>query len=285
MQERPKAIQRLIQSPTVSVLMALIAMGPMLYNSNANAFITSLLSAAVAALMVSQIKARVMYRGAYFPFLGIYMLAQAALFPNLTGIILTCTAVLAITALLICFNQPEATRVFFVVYLICGIGALFDRSYSLLAVLLLVTLILVRAFSARGLVACMLGFITPAIIVLPLNILDYNDVIVEYSERFMPGYTIPLIAIGGIAFVSGISTFLPSYSYPARSRARNMAILGLTLGAITLPFLDFANAEKYTGLLNVCMAYNVCHFSSLKRFGWLYIIVIWLAIGALIFVK
>lgn len=285
MQERPKAIQRIIQSPTVSVLAALAATGPMLLHGGNDAWIAALLSAVIAALMVSQIKARVLYRGAYYPFVGIFMLAQAAMTADVAGSVFTCVAIAALTVLLICYNQPEATRAFFVIYLMCGLGALFDRSYSLLSALLLVALILVRAFSARGLMACLLGFITPAIIALPLQFIEVSKVITTYSQGFTPGYSIPLIVIGSIAFIAGIATFLPAYGYPARSRARNMAILGLTAGAIALPFIDFANAHRYTGLLNVCMAYNVCHFISNKRAGWIYIIIMWLAMGVLIFVR
>lgn len=285
MQERPKAIQRIIQSPTVSILVALAATGMILYNGGGQSWIIALLSAGIGALMLSQIKARVMFRGAYFPFLGIFMLGQAALLPNLSGTILTCVAIVCLTTLLICFNQPDATRSFFVIYLACGTGAMFDRSYSMLGLLLLVTLILVRSFSARGMTACILGFITPAIIAIPLKLLDFNRIIATYGECFSPGHSISLIAIGSIAFLAGISIFLPSYGYPARSRARNMAMLGLTVGAIILPIADFANAEKYTGLLNLCMAYNVCHFLSLKRINSFYIIPIWLALGALIFIK
>lgn len=282
MQERPKAIQRIIQSPTISILVALGATGTILFHGE-NAWLIALLSVATATLMFSQIKARVMYRGAYYPFLGIFMLAQSAIMPSLSGSILTLITVMALTALLICYNQPWATRTFFVIYLAFGTGALLDRSYSLMGLLLFAALVLVRCFSARSLVASILGYITPAIITLPLNIIDINAVISAYNQAFTIDYSLPLTAIGGIAFLAGASTFITAYGYPARSRARNMAMLGLTVGAIALPFLDFANVGMYTGLLNICMAYNVCHFISQKRISWLYIVVMWLAIGALIY--
>lgn len=285
MQERPKAIQRIIQSPIVSILVALGAAGIILYSGERQSWVIALLSGVIGALMLSQIKARVMFRGAYFPFLGIFMLAQAAMIPDISGVILTLVAVMCLTVLLICFNQPEATRSFFVIYLAFGTGALFERCYGLVALVMFAALILVRCFSARGLTASILGFITPAIIALPLKLTDASRIITIYSSDFIPGSSITVIAVSVIACMAGIATFLPAYGYPARSRARNMAMLGLTAGTLALPFLDSANAESYFGLVNVCMAYNVCHFLSLRRFSWIYIILIWCGLGVLIGLK
>lgn len=274
MHERPKAIQRILLSPATSILMAIIALGLMSAWVGCS-WIVTLLSLIIAALMTSQIKARALYNGVYYPYLGIFLLLQAAMPPSIEGIVLTLVAIVVITTLLICFNVPSATRALFLIFLACGTGALFNRSYALLAGIFLVATILVRAFSARGLVASLLGFITPAIITLPTKIVNYQIVLSAYNKYFAPGYDTELIIIAFAALIAGSITFLPSYGYPARSRARNMTILGITIGAAILPFIDFANAENYYGLLNLCVAYNICHMASLKHSGWIYIVLTW----------
>lgn len=270
MPERPSRLQRIILSPGVSTLVGLAGLLLMLAGA-ATPWLTLGLTAAISAAMVYEIKARGLFRGFNFPFAGLFPLLQAAMMPDSTGAILAAVALVSLIMIMLCFSRPDATRVFFTVFLICGLGALGSRSFAFLALLMLLAIILVRAFSMRGFVASVLGFITPAILCWPLSPETITQLPELYSEPFLPGYDSTLIVIAGMALLSGLATFLPSYGYPAKSRARNMAMLGLTAGAIALPFLDFANAASFSALLNLCCAYNLTHLASLKRFGWIYV--------------
>lgn len=260
MSSRQPRLQRLLLSPGVSLMLG--AVGAALMLGHWWALLGSVI---MAAAMVTQIKALTLFRGRNYPFIGLFMLLQAALTPDAVGVIMGLVGLLALVLILNCFLSPENTRTFFFINLLCGLGALYFRSFAFLALLLMVCIILVRAFSARGLMAAFLGFITPAILVLPFNLQHIAYLKEIYTYWLLPGYSIPLIAVGVIAFFAMIATFLPSYGYPAQARARNMVILGLTAGALLLAFVDSTHSAAYFALLNLGTAYCLTHLAALRR--------------------
>lgn len=268
MKDRATRFNNLMLSPGVSVIFALAGLTTML-PCGAAGWVGGLLSAAIGALMVYQIKARALYRGANFPFLGLFMLLQAAVAPTLTGCLTAAMAAVAMTALFLCFSRPRETRVFFTVFLFCGLGALWARSFLLLGAGLIVAQVLVRAFSMRGFVAAMLGLITPLVIAAGFGLYTPDSLLTVYSQGMTPGINAPTVFTGAVALLLGFATFLQSYGYPAKSRARNMAMLGLTGCAVLMPVIDSANYADYLPLINFCGAYNVSHFAATRRFGWL----------------
>lgn len=271
MPSRQPRLQRFLLSPGVSLIAG--AVGAALMFGHWWALLASIL---MAAAMVTQIKALTLFRGRNYPFIGLFMLLQAALTPDITGILLALTALFSLILLLRCFLAPQNTRTFFLINLLCGLGALYARSFAFLALLLLLCLILVRAFSLRGLMASVLGFITPAILILPFDLQRFSALHTIYASRLVPGWSVPLTVVAAIAFLSVIATFLPAYGYPAQARARNMTILGLAVGALALPFLDFAHAPAYFALLNLTTAYCLTHLASLRRHSWPYILLTWI---------
>lgn len=272
--DRPSALKRIILSPGVSVL-AGIAGALLMMLSAEFAWAGLALSAAISAVMVYEMKARMLFRGHYYPFAGLFMLAQAAAMPDLTGMAMLAAGATGLIVLMHCFNRPDFTRSIFLVFLLCGLGATAHRCFALLAALMLLCVILVRAFSLRGLVAALLGLVTPAILLLPFRPDHGLSLLADYSRYFVPGYSAELIAVGAVALLSAMAVFLPSYGYPAKTRARNMSILGLAIGSIALPFLDFEHWRNYLGLMNLCCAYNLCHLASLKQRGWIYVVIGW----------
>lgn len=272
---RQPRLQRILLSPGVSLIMG--AVGALLMFGHWGALVVSIV---MAAAMTSQIKVLTLFRGRNYPFVGLFMLLQAALTPDAVGTIMGITALAALILLLHSSLEPDNTRTFFFIYLLCGIGALFCRSFAFLAALLTVGMVLVRAFSARGLMAAFLGFITPAILFLPFGLEQHMSKLQEvYLHWLAPGYSVPLLVVTVIAFVGGCTTFLPSYGYPAQARARNMTILGLTIGAIVLPFVDGSHAAQYFAMLNLCAAYILTHLAAIRRAGWIWVVLTW--IGAI----
>lgn len=278
MRDSAARIKSLLLSPGVSVAVALVGLIEMTVYSGR--WPPAAVSAAVGALIVYEIKARALYRGANFPFIGLFMLLQAAISPTLTGCLTVAVAAVAMTALFLCFLRPGKTRIVYLTCLFCGIGALGARCFLMLAGALLTALVLVRAFSMRGLVAALLGLLTPLIILGGFGLYDPDRLIGIYGEPWLIGVNLPTLTTGAVAAVFAIVMFLPSYGYTAKARARNMALLGLTAWAIALPVLDSAHYADYLPLVNMCAAYNVSHFAATGRFGWIGALAVYLlAVG------
>jgi len=267
MRDRAARIKSLLLSPGVSIAVALI--GLIELTGYRDWWLPAALSAAVGALMVYEIKARTLYRGPNFPFIGLFMLLQAAVNPTLTGCLTAAVAAMAMTALFLCFSRPGETRTIYLIGLFCGVGALGARCFLMLAGALLTALVLVRAFSMRGLVASLLGLLTPLIILGGFGLYNPDRLIEIYSGPWLIGFNLPTLSAGAIAAMFAIAMFLPSYGYTAKARARNMAMLGLTAWAIALPILDSVHHTDYLPLVNLCAAYNVSHFAATRRFGWI----------------
>lgn len=274
MRDRESRFKSLILGQGLSLATALA--GLIMLWSRHDSWIAMALAAAISALMVYEIRARALYKGPNFPFAGLFMLMLAAITPGITGMLLATVAAGAMTLLFLCFSRPGETRTIFLIYLFCGLGALGSRSFALLAVALFPAMILVRAFSMRGLVAAMLGMLTPAIIAVGFGVYDPHSLVDIYAAPWVAGFDAPTMMAGATALLFGLAMFLPSYGYPAKARARNMAILGLTACAVAMPMADSANSFNYLPLVSLCAAYNVSHLAATRRLGWFWAI----AVGA-----
>lgn len=263
-------------SPGVSILAGLAGVVLMFYGSGAWWWTVGI-SAAIAAIVTYEIRSCRLFRGPNWPFAGIFMLLTAAMQPGLTGMVLGLVAAFCVSILLRCFNNPDSQRTFFTLNLICGLGALGSRSFALLALVMQLCIILLRAFSLRGFVASLLGFVTPAVLILPFRQWLWEELQRIYVfEPFVIAVSPKVLALGGLTLLAGLLTFIPSYGYPAQARARNMALLGLSAGVIAMTALDSVNADDCFTLLSVCCAYNVTHLASLRRAGWIFVVISWI---------
>ena len=265
MTDRATRLKNTLLSPGVSIALGLIPAAAMLPGNP----VAALLSALVCALMVYNIKARALFRGPYFPFAAIFMTLQAAVGATWQATMPALLFAVVLTGAYLLYQRPSDTKTIFVMFLLCGLGALWERCFMLCGVALLAVIILLRAFSLRGFVASLLGFITPLIIFFGFGQLDvftlYEDYLKPYDLTISPQWMLsPAVAV-----IFALAMFLPSYGYPAKQRARNMAMLGLTACACALPCIDPESHALLLPLLNLCAAYNVGHLAATRRFGWI----------------
>lgn len=262
--------------------MAIVAVLLMWYGGVGMA--TIILSAATAAGLAACIRGYALYRGPYFPAATFFLLLQAAVRPD-TESCLPALGALGITALILdSFNDPQNTRRIFLIYLICGTGAIWMREFAFLAVIAMSAVVLIRAFSMRGLMAAALGFVTPFILAACSMAVSPESILTTYSAPLQPipsevthMLVFPVIALScGLAAVSAAAMFLTAYGYTALARARNMAIYGMTAGAILCPLIDFGNAPSYLPLVNVCGAYHTAHLCKRVRFGSVVAMAVWI---------
>lgn len=280
---RADKIKNFILSPGVSILAGVLALA-LWSRTAAFSFQAAALSVLTAALITREIKARTLYRGPNFTIIGLFIMLQAATGATFTGSIIALTAAIALTGIISCFSRPEKTRLLFLIYMVFGLGAMVSRSFAVLAPIMLAPVILIRAFSPQGLMAAILGFITPTIILCGLGICDFFALQAIYTATFTGPISLTSIAAVSTAVLSVIATFFRSYGYPAKMRAGNLAILGLTLLASAAPLINAHDAGDYLPLVNLCTAYNIAHFSAYKKFGWIAAVIVWIAAGVFIFI-
>lgn len=272
---RAERIRRFFLSPGFSVIVGAAALTVMALRSpGPEGWLATLLTAGIAALMVYSIKARALFRGPNFPFAALFPALQAVSIPSLTGTLVALVAMWALMVDFVNFHNRDNTRPLFWLYLICGLGALGDRSFALLGAALLVPAILVHYLSARGTVAALLGFITPAILAIGFGLYDPRRLPAMYLPEWLPGFAPVPLALGALALLSALLTFWPSYGYPAKMRARNMAVIGLAAALCALPSLDSADAAELLPALNLCAAYNLAHYSVLGRATWVTVLLV-----------
>lgn len=280
--QKAERIKNVALSPGVSVLVALLGAVGLLFTGFFS-WVAVVLSVLAGAFMVFVAKGRALFRGSAFPIVALYLWLQAAIAADASGSLLALIAVGAIAMLFVCFANPGNTRIPFLTYLVCGLGALVSRSYAMLAIALFMPAILMHIFSMRGLVASLLGFITPLIILAGFGLYDPLELVDLYGYGWFIGADPFSLASVAVAAVSVLLTFFKAYGYPAKMRAGNMAMIGLTAVACVFPFIDSANALSYLPLINICSAYNLTHFAATTRFGWILALVVCLASGTALF--
>lgn len=263
--------QRILLSSGVSVIIALASLAAFLIESP-DSWIVALLSALIGVFGVYQIKARVLFKGSNYPFLGLFMALQAAAMPSLTATLLAVVTIGAMVLIMLLFQHPEQTPLIFLIMLVCGLGALGARCFLLLAPVLMIALMFVGAMSMRGFVASLLGLLTPAIIFIGFGLYNPETLILIYGRDWFDGINAAVLVAATPAVAFALTTFLTTYGYPLKQRARNMAMMSLTVTSVLLSVVDSANAADYIGVINICSAYWTAHYAATRRSGWVTIL-------------
>lgn len=292
MLRRASRPERIFLSPAFSILLSVCALIFMAFQGGgAEKWIVMPLSVALGVVSTVQVRARALYKGPNFPVLSTFLLLQAAAAQTLSGCLLATYALLTAVVLFFCFLRPQSTRVFFLLFLVTGTAGVFSPQWLLWGAVTLMLMITVRAFSMRGLVASLLGIITPFIII-PVGAVAFS-LSLEPLEQLLAPYLQPLFGIPGrlpvayffsaaLCVVIGLAAFLTAYGYPAKARSRNMSVYVMSIAAIVFPLLTVGGAPLWLPLLNLCTAYHAAHFIATRRTGWVFALVIWVVILAFI---
>lgn len=273
--------ERIFLSPAFSIFVALIGAAGMLLFGWREAWIATPLSALLAVALAIEVRARVLFKGPNLPILGIFMMLQACDWPSLPGMGLCAVALISLISLWFCYLKPKNTRTIFTLFLMAGVPAVYYPQWLLWAVVLLFMVMTVRAFSLRGLVAALLGLLTPFLI--EPGLLCLIEQSPEPFWRMVAEYQLPLFALPtspdwsyifscAVCIIAGLSAFLTAYGYPGKQRSRNLAVYVLSLGMILMPLICNARTDFWLPTINLCAAYHVAHVGASKRFGWLFVL-------------
>ena len=280
MLNKPTLVDRILLSPGVTALVSIVAIILMITHGGMW-YVTALAAAAVGITFAIQIRRRAIFHGPNAPFCSIFMLFMAALMPGIPECALLMVAEVSLIAVFLNFAKPGATRTIFTLMLLNGIGALFFRPFAALALIIVGALIIVRAMNVHGVMAALLGLLTPLICYAPICRFDFSKLADVYAGPYlvMPeprGKLTMTIALSTLACISAAMTFLMSYGYPAKARARNMTIYLLTFAPILFLIADYTNVIAYLTLVAFGATYHLSHLAASRRGGWIAAAIGWI---------
>lgn len=285
--------ERILLSPAFSIALSLCAAAVMALWGDVETWIAIPLSVALGAVASVRVRARSLFKGPTFTVLSTFMLLQAAAPQTLSGCLFAIFAFVTVLVLFSFFQQPGVTRLFYFLFLVNGTIAFFCPSWIMWAVTMLGIMIVTREFSLRGLVAAILGVITPFIIIPFWSAIFSANPFATLEHLFKP-YLIPVFTLpdnlppdafifSAIAcIILSLLTFLTAYGYPFQIRLLNMAMFVISACAIICPLITVEGYNLWLPLLNLCVAYHTAHFIASRRRKWIFAASIWLIIIAFI---
>ncbi len=292
MLNRASRPERLFLGPTFSALLSAVGVAAMAFwGGGAEKWLVMLISVIIGVIATVQIRARNLFKGPNYPMLATFMLLQGAASQSISGCLLAGYALITTISLFFCFMQPKLTRTFFLIFLLTGTAAVFNPQWLMWGGVTVALLITVRAFSMRGLVASLLGIITPYIIIpfgavaLTRSLEPLEHLLVRYQQpqfEFPAQITSAYLFSAALCALFALASFLTAYGYPAKARSRNMSIYVLSGSAIVCPLFCIGGSAFWLPLLNLCAAYHCAHFIATRRSGWLIAIAAWMFILAFI---
>ena len=290
--------QRVILSQGVTVCIALFALMCMVGNGVGWTF-TLMMSVLIVWTMYFINKVYYLTHSPAISFVGLFMMLQCAMPAGVeASAMVYAFAVLVCTFILFSvFNHREFTRSIYLIFLILGAGALFERCYLWTVPIFWLGLAVMRAFSMRGLVASLLGCLTVPLLALGFNLMPIEAVrepylFISFDEmldafRHIGGVEIvaSLVLAASLCVIFGGVAFLTAYGYPARTRSFCMFFYLLAGASLLIAVADFSeSAVPCTVMLNVCAALHTSHFAtSRSHTGWVVPLVVMICMTLNIF--
>jgi len=210
-------------------------------------------------------------------FAGAFLVMQCGL-PSVLGQVsdgsLLCLLVLlAIIPLFSVFQRPQYTRSIYLVFCILAFGALTDYSYLAYVAAFIIGCLQMQCLSFRGILAILLGMITPIWIFVGFGCIDpYGFKLPEFVSVFdalnaqellrMAVYTVITLIIG---CVLGTWNLIKIYSYNSRARAYNGFWMVISITTVALLFMDYIHWFIYIPMLNCCTAVQIGHFFAINQ--------------------
>lgn len=210
-------------------------------------------------------------------FAGAFLVMQCGL-PSVLGQVsdgsLLCLLVLlAIIPLFSVFQRPQRTRSIYLVFCIIAFGTLTDYSYLAYLVAFLIGCLQMQCLSFRGILAMLLGMITPIWILVGLGYINPADFkLPEFVSVFeaLNGHQLLRIIVYTaitliIGCVLGTWNLIKIYSYNSRTRAYNGFWMVLSVTTVALLFVDYFHWFIYIPMLNCCTAVQIGHFFAINQ--------------------
>lgn len=219
-------------------------------------------------------------------FAGMFLIMQGAE-PAISGQVydgsILCLVVLvAIIPLFSTFQLPDRTNLIYLIFCLLAAGSMTNYSYIAYMATFFLGCFQMQCLSFRGILAMILGMITPLWILTGFGVIDLTElklpVLVSVFEAMdRPElvqtlvYAIVTLLIG---IVFGAWNLIRIYNYNSRTRAYNGFWTLLSLTTVALLLLDYYHWFIYLPMLNCCTAVQIGHFFAINKLKRGYFIVV-----------
>ncbi len=210
-------------------------------------------------------------------FAGSYLIMQAAqpavMGQMSDGSMLCLLVLLAVIPLFSVFQRPQRTRSIFLIFFILAVGSLTDYSYLAYVVAFIVGCIQMQSLSFRGILAIILGMITPVWILAGFGIISPLDfkmpVFVSIFDVLDVQELLQIVVYAAVTLIIGIVlggwNLIKIYGYNSRARAYNGFWTVISIVTVVLLLVDYPHWFIYIPMLNCCTAIQIGHFFAINQ--------------------
>lgn len=246
-------------------------------NSYASLWVSLGLNAAIAFLLLYINRRFNLIRSVSMLFAGMFLVMQAGQ-PSLMGqlydgSVMCLVLLLAIIPFFSTFQRPDRRRRIFLAFCLISFGSMTGYAYAVYLLVFLVGCFQMQCFSFRGLLAALVGIVTPYWILWGFGVIGVNSFsLPEFVSIFdalemndlaqIVVYTIVNLFLG-IGF--GVFNMVKIYSYNGRTRAYNGFWMVLTIVTTLFVMVDYTNLIIYLPVLNCCTAIQIGHFFTINN--------------------
>lgn len=212
-------------------------------------------------------------------FFLLMMATPAALVSFNMGTVMCLITAVTMMPLFASFQDRHAQRSIFLVFALAATGAMFHYGFLMLIPAYIIGFANMRALDAKGIIAMLLGLLTPFWIVLGLGIINLFDI--ALPQWYLLGKVhvdLPLAiaattAVGGITLaVMNLFTIL---KYRVQTRVYNIFLMVLLVITVIALGLDYHDLAVFLPLLNLLVALQVAQAHTLRSsFGHRYVFMI-----------
>jgi len=270
-----------------------------LFSLDAPAFTHAGLSAVLQVLCVLVIGLVLMAAGKLFSFVrsvtnlyvSSFFLLQLAnpLTGFNAGTLLCLVVALSLLPLFFSYQDHHAQRSIFLIFAIAATGSLFHYAFLLLMVVMLLGFAYMRSLNFKGLLAALLGVVTPFWIVLGLGLARPADFCLP--QLSLPQLALPdlpaslhlalAVATGVLGIVLVAHNLVRLLSYRLQTRVYNAFFVLTLLLTLLAMIIDCGDLTVFLPLLNLTVAVQIAHAYTLSSFKYRYLLIFLLIAGCL----
>lgn len=198
------------------------------------------------------------------------------------GTLLCLITVLTMMPLFASYQDSHAQRSIFLVFAIVSAGTMFHYGFLVLFPAFLLGFINLHSLNLKGLLAMILGLLTPYWIVLGMGLAGFLDFAPPHIHGIWPwdgnlrsNLVLSLAVLTSVAgIVLAVLNLLTIMKYRMQTRVYNVFFILLLVFDVVAMFLDFNAVMMFLPLLNLVVAVQIAHVYTLSTFPFRYVLML-----------
>jgi len=197
----------------------------------------------------------------------------AALVSFNAGTLLCLVTAMSLMTLFASYQDSHSQRSIFLIFALLATGAMFRFAFVLLVPCALLGFINMRVMGSRGVLAMLIGLVTPFWIVFGLGIASPADIVLphfdglwtmEHVHQSLPLYVLSA-ACGLLGIVLALMNLFTVLNYRQQPRVYNIFLMLLLVMVVIIMCLDGLEMAVFLPLLSLMVAVQIAQIHSLRK--------------------